>query len=108
MADVAATVLHDVGNVLNSVNVSALGVADTLRASKAPMVGKVAEALLAHRDDLGSYLGTDERGALIPSYLGGLATTLERERDQVLEEIRSLQRNVDRIKVVIAAPRRST
>ena len=49
MAEVATGVLHNVGNVLNSVNVSAGLVADRLRASKADGVAKLARLCKEHR-----------------------------------------------------------
>src|SRR5207302_4013 len=48
MAEVATGVLHNVGNVLNSVNVSAGLVVERLRRSKAPKLAKAARLLTAH------------------------------------------------------------
>ena len=53
MAEVATGVLHNVGNVLNSVNVSAGLVVEKLRRSKAPKLAKAAALLTEHNGHLG-------------------------------------------------------
>ncbi|MBC8041457.1 MAG: PAS domain S-box protein, partial [Opitutaceae bacterium] len=69
MAEVATGVLHNVGNVLNSVNVSATLVAEQVRRSKSPNVGKLSDLFHQHRSDLGDYLTHDPKGKIIPAYL---------------------------------------
>jgi signal transduction histidine kinase len=98
MAEVATNVLHNVGNVLNSVNVSATLVADRLNRSKLGALTKVAELLHEHKDDVGRFLTADERGRMLPLYLGKLAEQLHAEREAVLEEIAALRANIDHIK----------
>jgi hypothetical protein len=58
-----------VGNVLNSVNVSAGIVLNKLRHSKADKLTKAASLLEANRQDLGAYLTTDPNGRKLPGYL---------------------------------------
>jgi signal transduction histidine kinase len=101
MAEVATGVLHNVGNILNSVNVSATALSRLLRESKAPSVSKVATLLGEHRADLPSFLNSDERGRLLPDYLTKLGQMLESERDQMVGEITSLHNGVEHIKTVI-------
>ena len=69
MAEVATGVLHNVGNVLNSVNVSAGLVVEKLRRSKAPKLAQAAALLTAHNGDLGEYLANDVNGQKLPGYL---------------------------------------
>src|SRR5438067_4592611 len=59
MAEVATGVLHNVGNVLNSVNVSAGLVVEKLRRSKAPKLAKAALLLTSQNGNLAEYLATD-------------------------------------------------
>ena len=68
MAEVATNVLHNIGNVLNSVNISATLVADKLKNSKAAGLGKVVVLGRAWAD-LGAFISTDERGKHLPVYL---------------------------------------
>jgi PAS domain S-box-containing protein len=102
MAEVATGVLHNVGNVLNSVNVSATLVADQVRRSKGPNVGKVRDLLNQHRADLAHFLTEDPKGRLIPDYLATLAEGLDKEQAAIVAELESLRKNIDHIKDIVA------
>ena len=62
MAEIANNVLHNVGNVLNSVNVSAGLISGRVRDSKAQGLAKVAQLLNEHATDLGDFLTHDAKG----------------------------------------------
>jgi len=101
MADVASSVLHNVGNVLNSINVST----DTLlKTLKKPMVGdvcRIAALFNEHQDNLQSFLTVDPKGKQIPSYLGLVAESLSGSHQTIQQELDSLVKKVDHIKQVI-------
>ena len=80
MAEVATGVLHNVGNVLNSVNVAAGVLADRLNHSKANGVGKLSKLLTERQNDLGEFFSADERGRQIPAYLQQLADHINSEQ----------------------------
>jgi len=103
MAEIATSVLHNVGNVLNSVNVSATLVADTLRQSEVPSLARVTQMIGAHRPELGTYITSDERGKMIPDFLAELATCLSDEQRNMLGEIENLSKGIEHIKQVVAA-----
>ena len=67
MAEVAVGVLHNIGNALNSVNVSAALIDQQLRHPTAAGFGRVVDLLEQHRDDLARFLTEDDRGRRIPS-----------------------------------------
>jgi len=102
MAEVATSVLHNVGNVLNSINVSASLISNFIKTSKTKNVGKVAALLGEHSAALGDYLATDPKGRKLPGYLGLLAEQLTQEQTYLIEEISSLIKNVDHIKDIVA------
>jgi signal transduction histidine kinase len=102
MAEVATSVLHNVGNVLNSVNVSGGILVDTLQQSKIPHLAKVSALLEEHANDLGHFLTEDTKGSHVPKFLGHLARHLEGEREQMLNEVESLKKNIDHIKEIVA------
>ncbi|MEO8350674.1 MAG: ATP-binding protein [Chthoniobacteraceae bacterium] len=102
MAEVATGVLHNVGNVLNSVNVSAGLVLDKLRRSKAVKLKQAAELLTARNGDLADYLTHDPSGQKLPGYLAKLGQHLVAENDQLLGEVDQLSRNIEHIKEVVA------
>lgn len=102
MAEAATGVLHNVGNVLNSVNVSASLAADQVRASRVPYVGKVAEMINQHVEDLGGFVAHDEKGRKLPAYLTKLAEHLAQEQASVLVELNTLVQKVDHVKEIVA------
>ena len=102
MAEIATDVLHNVGNVLNSVNVSCTLVAERLRTSSVPQVQRLAELLDAQADRLGEFLSKDPRGRQVPKFLKLLADELRCERESLLEEVGALTTNVDHIKQIVA------
>ena len=102
MAEVATSVLHNVGNVLNSVNVAAGIIADNLRKSSSTGLAKVVALMNEHAADLGAFITSDSKGRLIPTYLAQLATHLDQERTATLNEVNELRQNVEHIKEVVA------
>lgn len=102
MAEIATDVLHNVGNVLNSVNVSCAVAAEQLRDSSAPEVERVARLLDEHRDQLGDFISSDERGQQVPHFLHLLGQQLLVEQAALVREINVLGKNVDHIKDIVA------
>ena len=102
MAQIATNVLHNVGNVLNSVNISAGVVSGRMRDSKAIGLVNAVKLLNEHASDLGGYLTRDEKGKLLPGYLTKLAAALTEERQGVVDELKLLTRSVDHIKDIVA------
>lgn len=102
MAEVATGVLHNVGNVLNSVNVAAGVLSDRLNHSKAAGVAKLSKLLSERKDDLGEFLSQDERGRQIPAYLQQLSEHLNKEQADMRKELSELVMNVEHIKEIVA------
>ena len=102
MAEVATGVLHNVGNVLNSLNVSATLLSERLKASKVPMVNRVAALMKEHAADLGEFITHDPQGQHMPRFLWELSEQLGREQALALEELAGLQTNVGHIKEIVA------
>jgi PAS domain S-box-containing protein len=102
MAEVATNVLHNVGNVLNSVNVSATLAADRVKNARPGNLATVVELLRANRDDLGRYLGEDEKGRHILTYLEQLAAEGGSEQQALVRELEHLRTNIDHIKKIVA------
>ena len=102
MAEVATSVLHNVGNVLNSVNVKSTSVAEGLRNSKVGNLSKLMALLQEHQADLGQYLTSDPKGKQLPKYLAQLADHLAGERTVALEGLAQLQKYIEHIKDIVA------
>ncbi|HEY4444858.1 MAG TPA: ATP-binding protein [Steroidobacteraceae bacterium] len=101
MAEIATNVLHNVGNVLNSVNISASVVTDRVKKPRSAALGKVAALLRQHEADLGAFVAADERAKHLPVYLTELAEHLELDQEATLRELESLRRNIDHIKEIV-------
>jgi signal transduction histidine kinase len=102
MAEVATGVLHNVGNVLNSVNVSATLVTDSISKSKVSGLTRAVALLQEHEHDLGTYLSSDPRGQLLPAYLVQLAQHLQADQEENVTELNFLRQNIDHIKEIVA------
>lgn len=102
MSEVATSVLHNVGNVLNSVNISCSVIAEKVRHSRIANVGKTAALLKERAGDLPAFLTADPQGRQLPEYLGRLAERLVAEQAEVIAEIELLDRNIDHISQIIS------
>ncbi|MGH7943368.1 MAG: sensor histidine kinase [Limisphaerales bacterium] len=102
MSEVATAVLHNVGNVLNSVNVSAAVVSDHVAEFKIQNIAQVARLMREHGDDLGDYLTQDPKGRQLPDYLTKLATHLGTEQTMILKEIGFVRTKIEHIKQIVA------
>ena len=102
MAEVATGVLHNVGNVLNSVNVSCTMLMDQLRQSRMGNVSKIADMMASPERGLAHFLTEDPRGQKIPLYLTSLAEALEKEHQVMFKEAQSLGDRVEHIKEIVA------
>jgi signal transduction histidine kinase len=103
MAEIANNVLHNVGNVLNSVNVSAGLIGDKVRESKAQGLAKAVQLMNEHATDLGDFLTRDDKGKMLPGYLNKLVAALAVEKRSITEELESLTKSIDHIKEIVAA-----
>ncbi len=101
MAEVATGVIHNVGNVLNSVNVSTTLLTESLSQSKVTSVGRLAALLEEQAGNLGDFLSHDPRGRRLPAYLKELAEHLKGEQEFALRELTGLQKNIGHIKDIV-------
>lgn len=102
MAEVATGVLHNVGNVLNSVNVSAGLMREQLHASRLVTLQRTTALLLAHEKDLVTFLTQDEKGRRVPGFLNRIADQLGAEHAQLGTELTGLCSNIEHIKEIVA------
>lgn len=103
MAEIANSVIHNVGNVLNSINVSAVLAKRQVEHSKSEALARVVGLLDEHPDDLAAFLSSDPRGQLVPGYLRQLSQALAEERETLLQGLDRLFRGVEHVNAIIAA-----
>lgn len=102
MADVATGVLHNVGNVLNSVSVAATVVGDRLRNSKLLNLRRAAAMMREQNGNLAAFLTTDARGKLLPEYFMVATEELEDERGKIVSKMDALARHIEHIKQIVS------
>ena len=102
-AEIANNVLHNVGNVLNSVNVSAHAVRDAIRKTRAEGLTRAVALMNAHAADLADFIGHDPQGKALLLYLNELDEALRAERQGALVDLDRLTHSVDHIAYVVAA-----
>jgi PAS domain S-box-containing protein len=103
MAEVATGVLHNVGNVLNSINVSIGVITDLLKNSMVGDVGRISQLLQKHREDLGAYFSQNPKGKQVPGYLEKLSRQLVEEKRVALLELDRLRENAGHAQQCVAA-----
>ena len=101
-AEMATGVLHDVGNAMNSINVSVNLLNRQLKTSQVNGLSKACALMDQHAEDLGQFMSQDVRGRRLPDYLKQLATQLAAEKDATIRELGSLVESVDHVKEIVA------
>ena len=101
MAEVATDVLHNVGNVLNSINVATTLIREKVSSSEVSNLQKVAGIITEHADDIGTFLTEDQQGKHIPAFLVEVSKALVDEQADNIDKLRSLAENVEHIKEIV-------
>ncbi|MGH7970409.1 MAG: PAS domain-containing sensor histidine kinase, partial [Limisphaerales bacterium] len=102
VAEMATGILHNLGNALNSVGVSAATLSEALTRSKVSTVQKVSALINAHFDDLAHFLTVDHKGRQIPKLLADLAEHLVREQKAMQAEVTTLKKSVEHACGIVA------
>lgn len=103
MAEIATGVLHNVGNVLNSLGVSAALVQSRLRNSRVVNLKRMADLLSSQGEHAGRFLEEDERGRELPGYLTQLGDHLLAENEKLRAEAAEIAAHVGHIRNIVAA-----
>lgn len=104
MAEVASGVLHNVGNVLNSVNVSVSAslIREQLMRTKAGNLNRLVEMIDSNRNNIAEFIEKDETGKQIPRFLSLLSDQLKEENVSMFSELDQLINNIEHIKNIIS------
>ncbi len=101
VSEVATGVLHNVGNYLNSVNVSARMIDRRLNGFPIAELEAVVREIQLHRDALDDYVRNDERGVHLLPFLDELQRTIVERWSSVLDETRSLMGGLSHIEQLV-------
>jgi PAS domain S-box-containing protein len=102
LAEVATGVLHNVGNVLNSVNVSASLLRENLNKSQIHNLVRATNLLRDHADDTAAFLTTDPKGQRLPEFLIKLGDHIAAEQRNWQQELEGLGKNIEHIKEIVS------
>lgn len=103
MAEVAAEVLHNVGNAVNSAGCSVNQLRERLSESKISGFDRAAALLREQAPRAAEFFGTDPRGPKLVDYLLGLNDALRQEHNDFQAEVTRLANTVGHIRDVIDA-----
>jgi PAS domain S-box-containing protein len=103
MAEIATGVLHNVGNVLNSVNVSSEALVKELEGSRLHLLGRAVAMLVDNEARLAEFLTEDPKGRKLPALLGKLGEELEAEQRRLHAELTRLRTHIGLMRSIVAA-----
>ncbi|BAM03813.1 ATP-binding protein [Phycisphaera mikurensis] len=101
-ADVAVTILHNVGNTLNSLALAASSADTGVRSSRLPGLGRALGLLGADAATAAAFLRDDPRGGGLPRYLAALHNRLEAERSGLRGDLETVLAGVEHLRHVVA------
>ncbi|MDJ0836878.1 MAG: two-component regulator propeller domain-containing protein [Acidobacteriota bacterium] len=97
-ADIAIGVLHNIGNLLSSVNISAGMIREGYEKSKLDRLSAATSLLSKHLDDLENFIRDNPKGRSLLLYLVKLEKLLKEERSKGLNHVVRLLDKVDVIR----------
>ncbi len=101
MAEVARTVLHDVGNALQPVAGNVGVLQQRLGQPHVQDLERVVDMMAAHAQDLGEWLSNDPKGQKVPTFLRALADGMKAEKAAVQQEIAHLGQGLEHIRSLV-------
>lgn len=103
MSEIATGILHNIGNVLNSVNVSANLLTSRLRESKLTKLEKLRELVESKGERLGEFIASDPKGKHVAPFLGEVSRALRAEQEEQAKELASLADGIEHMRSLVAA-----
>jgi len=100
MAEVASSVLHNVGNVLNSINTSATLIEQYIKNTELSGLLELNELLTAHQSNLSEFIAS-QNGSHLPEYINQLSKCFKKENDLIENELKKLMNNLSHVKEII-------
>lgn len=102
MADVATSILHNVGNVLNSANISLELINQSFNNQHQKNFFSIMELIKLHKENINEFLIADEKGKFIPKFILSLMPYLEDINQTMKMELANLTEQLDHIKKIVS------
>ncbi len=103
LAEVTTGALHNVGNVLNSVNVSTAAMVEYLDESRLGVLQRAIAMIGEHADHLGEFFTADPKGLELPSLLKMVTEQLVTEQERMRAELARLTQHVELMRATVEA-----
>ena len=101
MADIATGILHNLGNVLNSVNSSAEKIIQIVRTGKVKSFINANQLLKEHMDDIGEFLSADDKGKKLPEFYLKLGDVLMEENSRIVKNMKRIEDKISTMKGIV-------
>lgn len=101
MAEIATGVLHNVGNVLNSLNVGSKLLLERMQRSRLDRLCQATSLLKEHLPEDMDFFVQDKRGRALPGYLDDLSGYLRDEQNRLTANVRDMIERIDHIRDII-------
>ncbi|MCA1964840.1 MAG: PAS domain-containing protein, partial [Prosthecobacter sp.] len=101
-AEIAKNVLHNIGNVMNSLNVSAKLHMEALSASRASNLGRAAKLLKENQENLAHFIQSSRQGRRLPDYLISVSEHLMEENRRLHGEALAMVHHIEHMRDIIA------
>ncbi len=101
MAEVATGILHNVGNVLNSVGVTTASIKTRATNSRSHHITRITDQLIEHKDDLGTFITTQDRGKKLTTFLQTLSEHITKEQVDLIKDIDTLAKHINHITEIV-------
>ncbi|MBV1878499.1 MAG: GHKL domain-containing protein [Pseudomonadales bacterium] len=101
MAEIATSLLHNIGNALNGVNTPIQLIQERLGNSATASLAKLVDAMEGHKADLGHFVTTDPQGKRTLEFLRQLSKVLGDEQQDLATTIQVIRKNTDHIASII-------
>ncbi|MDX1837002.1 sensor histidine kinase [Legionella taurinensis] len=102
MSEIATFILHNIGNVLNSLNISLGSLKESMEQPYFEKLKKITALIEENRHNLSKFLTEDEKGRLIPDYLVALSDMIRKQNESNQDELVSIENNLQHIKDIVA------
>lgn len=101
IAEMANSVLHNIGNLMNSVNVSILSLQEQLNETKFSALNEISKLIRIHKDDLNKFISEHPQGNNFIDYISNVGEFWEEKKKIFSKELGVINKNVQNIKNII-------
>jgi DNA-binding LacI/PurR family transcriptional regulator/signal transduction histidine kinase len=103
MADIAADILHNIGNILNSISVSAHMMENSVKSAPFDDLLRANRLLEANMERLEDFIRNDRKGKILMRFYLKLGESMEKLREQLIYNANRLSTKLNSINEIIAA-----